>query len=324
MIAFVLVAALGCADSLSRAVEPNAGPSQDSTRVPSPVTRTGAATVTISVGGSGQVSVAQGAQRGTVVPVVIGTPTFDGATRTVSLSVGLHNADRLRMHAPASVRAAVPSLSGVTVSTPAIASPAGSVQAPVPAAPLGAGASDTSTTSLASGATSEGIVVRLTMPSGVSTVTVTLQGTGTVVYGIALRAPHSVPDSIARQARAAAVVPTATKHHIAYNLMFLGFEKTASLDDRQTALEAINGTVVGGSALGAPNNYLMRVPVASDPGAGPLLHAMDVVRQMPHVRYAIFDDLDPLTDQFQRPKDGTGFPSWQLTRSAATASTGDD
>jgi hypothetical protein len=326
MLVLTILCALGCSGAMARSVAPSAGASsQDSVAVPAPVTVTGTIALRISLTRSGGVEarVVPGTQSGKLLPVVTGAPSLDAATRTISLAVGLQNTGRLRIHAPTSVSVSVPAASGgVTLSSPGVAQSNGSLRVPLPAAALGVTQvpGDSSTSFVGAGATTEPVTVRVALPHGQTAITITVRGLGTVIYGIGMRAPRTVPDSIQVQAKANAFVSNGTKHRIVRNLIWLVFAKTASLEDRQAAVDTVNGIVVGGSPIGAPNNYLVQIPVAVSAGSGPLLHAIGVLKQMPHVRFAMVDDLDPLTTEFQRPKDGTGFTSWQLVRSAATGS----
>ena len=67
----------------------------------------------------------------------------------------------------------------------------------------------------------------------------------------------------------------------------------ATLDQRQAALDAIDGIVIGGMSLGAPNDYYVQLPPSGDVQS--LIAAIRKVRVMPGVRAANINILNNIT-----------------------------
>jgi hypothetical protein len=148
--------------------------------------------------------------------------------------------------------------------------------------------------------------VEVSVPSGVSTFRVTLHAQATVLFTIGPRAASTTPDSIEKHMRVQIFTHNEMPGHVTRDLLWLTFKRNATVEDRQEALDAVNGTVVGGTKLGAPDNYLVRIPAPAASGAGPLLGAIKILLALPQVRAAYINSLDPLSGQYTKPKDGSG------------------
>lgn len=142
-------------------------------------------------------------------------------------------------------------------------------------------------------------------------------------------APDSVPAAVWDTVTAPGNIldpPPGYAGRVLKDIIYVRFLPTANQRDRERAIAAINGRVIGGVRMGDPQGmYVVRIPYAvarGDSVSGPLLRAQAVLRGIPAVRYAILADMDravPLdkppstrgrvTRLSRRPKDGPAFAS---------------
>lgn len=308
---------LGCSDTDTSLVGPRSPTAQDTqVVVPPPGQVAGCVMLQLHVAAKATAAPIAAPDCGPVQPVVLAT-TYDSLQRTLILSVAIENHGRLRLHTPSAIRInqgdvpATIQLFGAdghdaTGYRWAVASmvPKGG-QGPLAATYLPPGArSDTSRT------------VTIAVPKGVTNVRVTLRAQATIVYGISLRAPKGTPqrefdisgDNVLPRSQLAG---GATR-----DALWLTFKPNATLDEREEALEAVDGTVVGGSILGSPNRYYVRIPVPSKSDKQPLMRAIRTLSRLPQVRFATLDLHSDINAEYLRPKDASAFASWVLARSA--------
>ena len=84
------------------------------------------------------------------------------------------------------------------------------------------------------------------------------------------------------------------------------FLPNATQADRQSAIDAVHGTVVGGMAIPTPEGYYaVRVPYVLSPGdnvAAPSLRARVQLRANPKVKLAMLADMDPRVSYAPMPR----------------------
>jgi hypothetical protein len=135
-----------------------------------------------------------------------------------------------------------------------------------------------------------------------------LQARATIVFTVPLRAPASTPSAVLRE--------DTSPEHVAHNggakyssdKVFVLFTPNATIEDRQAAIDAVDGTVVGGS----PPLYYVRVPTSPATAGTAALNAIRVLQKQPGVSGATIDNLTPPSPNYLRPKDGSGWTSWQV------------
>jgi hypothetical protein len=96
------------------------------------------------------------------------------------------------------------------------------------------------------------------------------------------------------------------------NVVQVAFRVDASPEERQAAIDAIKGEVVGGVRVGDSDGYYyIRIPLNGT--AAPVWQAVDVLNGLPQVEYAA-PDFDDMGSLYQRPNDGSGWAktNWSL------------
>ena len=142
-------------------------------------------------------------------------------------------------------------------------------------------------------------------------------------------APDSVPaalwDSIIAPSNILTNAP-GISGRIVRDLVYVKFFPSATQSDRQAAIDAVNGRVVGGMRLGGPEHYYaVRLPYVLAPGdstSGIVLRAEALLLQNPKVQTAILGLMDPLGPYYRRPKDGSNYSHWALNADSATMADG--
>ena len=288
------------------------------------------------VGGSVAVARAPTPTCGPISPVIAGTPLFDSGRRIIHLPVALYNGGEARMHLPASLVAKPESIVLLIDSSPSpAAAPSTSVTHPLPAGgaesvphfvgtepqlelasaepALGQWAFDTVQHPLTSplvaaadgsmvlppNATSLARSVDLAVPRSVSALRISLMGFGTYVLAVPLRPSDRVPPDELAISRSPDNVITDDPHfpgHVVRNKLWVLFRSSATLEQREAAIESINGFVVGGSLRGTGNNYpppsgahtiryyYVSFPAYPDSGAAPLERAIGKLASLPQVQ----------------------------------------
>ena len=134
--------------------------------------------------------------------------------------------------------------------------------------------------------------------------------------------PDGVSDDVLAASRDATHVITdqGIPGRVVRDRVWLRFRASASADERQAAVDAVHGTVLGGVRLGSGGDgvYYVALTVPDDSGAAPLLNALATLKAMPQVRRAFVDDLDGPSATWLLPKDGTSFATWKLHPDSAT------
>jgi hypothetical protein len=290
-----------------------AGAVQDSVGIPPAATKTGCAEFDVHVGGPQGVTVTPtaGAACGAVQVAISGTAVFDSARRVVHLPVALKNAEIVQLHPPAAVLARPGSLA-ITGGTPAtgalrfaaIDSVAGdSLRVGRPDArwvfdrSLGVSgvspvvASD-GVTVVAPGGTSAPRAVGVTVPRAVTAFRVTLYGVGTTVFTVPAAAPDQVPLEEVEDSRAPENILTNDPRipgRIVRNKLWLLFRDSASVEQREAAVDLVQGVVIGGRRIGPNPYYYLRIPANPDSGAGPLAAAIRTLAVLPQVQHVMPD-----------------------------------
>lgn len=103
--------------------------------------------------------------------------------------------------------------------------------------------------------------------------------------------------------------PTPCEGRAVRNVLTVVFRESATREERQAAIDLVNGQVVGGSLGGRAGIYYVRI---SDDGTGaPVCQAERTLRALPQVS-ASFLILPSLPADHLAPNDGAGFERWQI------------
>ncbi len=308
--------------------------SADSLVVPPPIIKTGCATFEIHVDPEEHVAVmpVQVAECGPISPVIVGIPSLDAGRRIVHIPVALHNGGQNQLHGPAWLAAPVGSI--VTTAENSRPSPSTmSSERPIaaPAASLHYAGGDSrqdsagadpvlarwsyDTVQLANtgpltraadgsvvlrpDATSAARPIDLEVPPGVTGVRITLRGFGTYVLTVPARPADTVPVRELLDSRSPNNVITGDPHfpgRAVRNRLWLLFRSGATAEQREAAVEAINGIVLGGVERGTGNGYppphgphrvryyYVGFPAYPDSGAWPLKRAIHALALLPQVQ----------------------------------------
>lgn len=134
-------------------------------------------------------------------------------------------------------------------------------------------------------------------------------------------APDSVPTAVWAELRASSNVlvnPPGITGHVIRDALLVTFKSSATLSERQAAVDLVGGTVLGGLPLGEPEHmYLIRIPyvlASGDSVSGPLLRAAESLKGLATVQKALTIPTDELVTHYKRPRDGPGFRVWPLSR----------
>jgi hypothetical protein len=284
--------------------------SADSLAVPPPAPITGCTAFDLRTGSNHTVTLtpATVAACGPVVPVISGPARFDPANRVVQLTVALQNGSKLWLHAPARLEARRASL---VTNEPG---PDDQVMArwsydtllrPATGQPVIA--ADGSAV-LPSGATSLPRPIELRMPTTVTRIHVTLTATGTHVFTVPGRPPDAIPPDEMEASRSPDDILTGDPHfpgRVVRDKLWLIFRSGATAEERETAIEAVNGIVVGGMLRSTGNRYpppsgphmqryyYVRIAAYPDSGAVPLERAIRTLAPLPQVQDVEADVLRP-------------------------------
>jgi hypothetical protein len=161
---------------------------------------------------------------------------------------------------------------------------------------------------LSAGATSRPRTIEIRMPATVARLHVTLQASGTYVFTVPGRPPDEVPPDEMEASRSVDNLITGDPHfpgRVVRDKLWLFFRRSATAEDREAALEAVNGIVVGGMVRSTGNRYppssgphmqryyYVRIPAYPDSGAAPLQRAIETLAPMPQVQDVEADVLRP-------------------------------
>lgn len=236
-----------------------------------------------------------GSDSGDIVPVVAAQAFFDLQRGVVQIPIAIQNNGQLRMYGPTAVEIAA---GGVSVSD---GSKEGAAQVRIAdAAVNGRGILLDSVLPavtrwapvrryVPARAQSNVLIIPLTVPASVRAVRIRFRASGRQRFTIGPEPPAGVAASVL--AWETATVYTHGEFgrvHVTRNAIFLRYKGGISMEDRQAALDAVDGVVIGGF-LG---EYFVRVPEAADSGAGPLFSAIRILKALPQVQGATIDAQD--------------------------------
>jgi len=284
--------------------------SADSLAVPPPGRVTGCIAFDLRITSNNAVAVtpAAAASCGLVVPVISGAARFDPASRVVQLTVALRNEGKVWLHAPARLEARRASLitnqPGPDDQVMAQWSYDTLLRSGMGPPVIAADGSEV----LPSGATSLPKSIELRMPATETHLHVTLTATGTHVFTVPGRPPDEVPPDEMEASRSSDNIVTGDPHfpgRVERDKLWLIFRSAATPEDREAAIEAVNGIVVGGMLRSTGNRYpppsgphmqryyYVRIPAYPDSGAVPLGRAIRTLAPLPQVQDVEADALRP-------------------------------
>ncbi len=110
-------------------------------------------------------------------------------------------------------------------------------------------------------------------------------------------APESTPAAIRRELTRPDNVlldPPGISGRVVKNALYIRFTDSAGERDRNAALRAVGAVVIGGLRMKGAEYYHIRIDVARDSGAGPLLRARETLRALPQVHSVLLELLDPI------------------------------
>jgi hypothetical protein len=285
----------------------------DTVGIPPTATKTGCAAFDIRLGGPRGVTVTPvaGDACGTVQLTVVGTAIFDSALGVLELPLALRNIGIVQLHPPVAVLARPGSLA-VTAGTPVggalryvrVDSLAGdSMRTGRPDArwvfdrSLGAPqvpevlASDGVAVIPAAG-TSGARFIGVTVPHGVTALRVTLYGSGATVFTVPAQAPDHVPLEEVEDSRLPGNIVTNDPRipgRVVRNKLWLLFRDGATPEQRQAAIDVVQGVVIGGRRIGPSPYYYLRIPANPDSAGAPLAAAIRTLAVLPQVQHVMPD-----------------------------------
>lgn len=338
MLAALAICLLNCTDSLTRLVGPHSPSSQDSSVIPAPEVKHGCALVEIRIAnGTATTASVPTSSCGPVIPAVAAAPTFDATKRVLSLPIAIRNGGPINVHAPVAVSAVADSITVTAPSGQAGAKPS-FVGTALPSGDMVTAArgswsfdrflTDTghSKTVIHSTETSPSRWIQVVVPANVTTFRLPLRASGTYVFSIAMRPTRvssegELADSHKLENRI--TLDKEKEHPAVRNKLWLEFKNDATIEDRQAALDAVDGTVVGGMWIGVGRYYYVRIPSPPDSGAGPLLRAIEKLKAMPGVAWVMPHELkDRIRPAYLRPSDSAGaYDTWTVSPDAASGNT---
>jgi hypothetical protein len=270
---------------------------------------------------------------GPLKPVIAGTATYDRQRAVLRVPVALVNGGTTKLRAPARLFGWTDSL--VVIEAPGLAlAPAGTyasilatdttLAADVPAFPgaaawrfdslLVTGAAPTAQL-LAPGDTSAVRWLELSLHNGVRKMRVTFWAEARPARPpVPAVAPDSVPPWVYADSN---IVDDEVQANFRYaaNAIWIEFRPNASIAQRETALDAVAGEVVGGrSSEFGEGLYLVRIEAGRR--FAPLAAAVDSLNTMPQVAYAIY--LTLIERRYRQPQDADAFAGrWGLDPDSA-------
>jgi hypothetical protein len=135
-------------------------------------------------------------------------------------------------------------------------------------------------------------MVGVTVPRAVTAFRVTLYGVGTNVFTVPAAAPDQVPLEEVEDSRAPENILTNDPRipgRIVRNKLWLLFRDSASVEQREAAVDLVQGVVIGGRHIGPSPYYYLRIPANPDSGAGPLAAAIRTLAVLPQVQHVMPD-----------------------------------
>jgi hypothetical protein len=145
---------------------------------------------------------------------------------------------------------------------------------------------------LPAGDTSQARQISVVVPPGVTAFRVSLQGTGQYVFTVPLRAPDTVSRDEVEDSRAPENILTNAPGfpgQVVRDKLWVMFRQDANPEQRQAAIDAVSGVVIGGMLRGQDRYYYVRISANPDSGAAPLVRALRTLALMPQVQDVIPD-----------------------------------
>jgi hypothetical protein len=148
-------------------------------------------------------------------------------------------------------------------------------------------------------ATSAARLIDLEVPPGVTGVRISLRGFGTYILTVPARPADTVSVHEVVDSRSPDNVITGDSHfpgRVVRNRLWLLFRPDATAEQREAAVEAVNGIVLGGVIRGTGNGYppprgphrlryyYVAFPAYPDSGAAPLERAIHALAPLPQVQ----------------------------------------
>jgi hypothetical protein len=135
-------------------------------------------------------------------------------------------------------------------------------------------------------------IVGVTVPRAVTAFRVTLYGAGTNVFTVPVPAPDQVPLEELEDSRAPDNIVTNDPRipgRLVRNKLWLLFRDSASAEQRQAAVDLVQGVVIGGRRIGPSPYYYLRIPANPDSGGGPLAAVIRTLAALPQVQHVMPD-----------------------------------
>jgi hypothetical protein len=139
------------------------------------------------------------------------------------------------------------------------------------------------------------------LPTGVTKLRITVQGTAQYVFTVPI-VPPPTPASVIQEGSDTAHLVPGGRSPFSRDKLLLRFAKGATIIDKQAAIDAVDGTVVGGG-LG---EYYVRISVpTSDKSGKTVVHAINILRKQHGVKAANIDVPGGPSPAYLRPTDST-------------------
>ena len=233
-----------------------------------------------------------GSDSGEIIPEVAGEAIVDRQTGVVEIPISINNYGQLRFFGPVGVEilpSGISVLDGPRKAAAGVAFadaqandwsvpfdsalPARTRWAPVERYLPARGFSTT-------------LAIHLRIPAGVRAMRIRVRVTGRQIYTIGPEPPARFADSVL--AWESATIYTHgefDRSHVTRNALFLRYKRDISMEDRQAALDEVDGVVVAG----AMGEYFVRIPEAVDSGVAPLFNAIRTLNGLTQVQGATID-----------------------------------
>jgi hypothetical protein len=295
----------------------------------------GCARIRVSIGARADVTVDSmaGAACGPIQPVLVGAPVFDRARGTVKLPVALLNTGQRKVRAPARLYGWEDSL---VVEQPAglarNSHSAGYLAFAGADSAIGTGAADyagamiwrfdqalapaEAAQSLAAGDTSQVRWVEIRVHSGVERFCLVLHATARRASNpVPVEPPDSTPSWVYSPENMTSTSPYMTGE-FPKNVLWVGFSPSATQAEKQRAIDAVDGEVVGG--MRRSGFYIVRI--TDDGTTRQLFDAVRTLNSIPQVRFA--GPGGYVSPMYLRPQDASGWlrTDWRLDPNAAHGS----
>ena len=135
-------------------------------------------------------------------------------------------------------------------------------------------------------------MIGVAVPRTVTAFHVTLYGDGTNVYTVPIPPPEAVALEELEDSRAPDNIVTNDPRipgRLVRNKLWLLFRDNASAEQRQAAVDLVQGVVIGGRHIGPSPYYYLRIPANPDSAGGPLAVAIRTLAALPQVQHVMPD-----------------------------------